>query len=540
LNVPLSRSFSSSFLAGEPAALAFLARDFRDLETRRVAPRVAARRRVSPALVAVLAEQQARLPASAARDANLGALAEGRAAVVVSGQQVGLFLGPLYSFYKAASAVAVARALEAESGVRTVPMFWLQTEDHDFAEIASCHVDDAGVPVTLSLPAEGPAEARVSVAHRRLAPEVSDVVDALAAAVGPGPAADEVVALLRAAYVPGRSPAQAFALVLAAIFADEGLLVFDPRDARVAALAAPLYRRALDDAAPLSAALEARGAALAAAGLGAQIPLRADCALVFFHPRGVEGPRFRLRRLDRGWGVAGSEETSSDAELRALLEAAPLRFSTSALLRPLVQDALLPTAAYVGGPAELSYFAQLGPLYEAFGLAQPLVVPRARFRVLEAPTRRRLEQLGLSASDVAPPRDGLLARLDARAGGPPLDPLGRLIAERLGPAVGDLERAAVEADPALARPAARTRATIERALERLAGRQARGRRERDAVVVARADKLLAALVPEGVPQERFYAWPALAARLGIAPFKRLVLDHLAADPFSTALQELTP
>ena len=110
--------------------------------------------------------------------------------MVATGQQVGLFLGPLYGFYKAASAIAVARALAAESGVRCVPLFWLQTEDHDFAEIASATVaGSGGEPVALSLPAETAAEARVSLAHRRLPSEVGPLLDTLAELLGAGPAA---------------------------------------------------------------------------------------------------------------------------------------------------------------------------------------------------------------------------------------------------------------------------------------------------------------------------------------------------------------
>ena len=157
---------------------------------------------MAPPLLAVLAEQQARLPPSAARDASLAALAGGGTAVVVTGQQVGLFLGPLYSFYKAASAVAAARALTAESGARVIPLFWLQTEDHDYAEIAPCSVaDEAGAPVTLTLAPERDEEARVSLAHRRLGPEISALVDALASALGAAPEAEHVVAAVRAAYV---------------------------------------------------------------------------------------------------------------------------------------------------------------------------------------------------------------------------------------------------------------------------------------------------------------------------------------------------
>src|SRR5665213_563986 len=231
---PVGRPFSSSYLAGEAAARTFIPLDFRARPPRIARTRAAAERRSDPAALGVLRSQQAGLPASAARAANLEALARGQTAVVATGQQVGLFLGPLYSFYKAASAIAVARALEAEAGVRTVPLFWLQTEDHDFAEIASCQVAGAdGAPLILALGDgagdEAVDEARVSVAQRRLGPEVEALLDTLSETLRPSPAATETLALLRAHYTTGRSLAGAFAGLLGALFAEEGLLIFDPR-----------------------------------------------------------------------------------------------------------------------------------------------------------------------------------------------------------------------------------------------------------------------------------------------------------------------
>jgi bacillithiol biosynthesis cysteine-adding enzyme BshC len=534
----------SSFLAGDPAARALLASDFREPAARLAAARAAAARRIHPAALEALREQQALLPASVAREAHLKALAGGGTALVVTGQQVGLFLGPLYTFYKAASTVAMARALEAETGVRCAPLFWLQTEDHDFAEIARCHVAswEGGAPVTLALAAERPDEARVSVAHRRLGPEIERLVSDLAAALAGAPAATEVTALVGAHYVAGRPLAGAFAGLLASVFADEGLLVFDPRDARVARAAAPLYARALDRAGPIEAGLRARGAALAAAGLDEQIPVRDGCALLFFHQRAAEGPRFRLRRAGDRWTLAGGgAEPLDEAALRRVLDEDPLRFSTSALLRPPVQDALLPTAAYVGGPAEVSYFAQLGPVYEELGVPPALVAPRARFRVVDAPTRRRLAQLGLTAADAQRPREELLARAATPRGeGPRPEDLRRRVAEGVAPAVDALARDVTAADPGLAHAAARARATVERVLARLVGRYARDLAARDAAAVERLDKVLRALAPGGVPQERHDGWPSLAARHGVAAFKALVLARLVETPFPTEPLELTP
>ena len=494
----------------------------------------------------VLREQQSALPASAARQTHLDALARGGVAVVATGQQVGLFLGPLYTFYKAASAVAVARALAAESGVGCVPLFWLQTEDHDFAEIRTCAVAGPdGQPVRLELAQGREAESRVSVVQRCVGPEIDAVLDQLGSLLDGQPGAEEVLAILRAQYRSGRSLAAAFAGVLATLFADEGLIFLDPRDVRVAALAAPIYRSCVEDAGLIEEQLRERQAALSAAGFATQVPIRPEGALVFLHQGSATGPRFRLQREAGGarWALAGTAETVPQAELLDLLAREPLRFSTSALLRPIVQDALLPTAAYVGGPGEINYFAELGPLYQHFAVVPPLLVPRARFRCVDARTRRWLDQLGLRASDLAQPSHEISARLHpARPTGSP-DPqeLRDRVARQILPAVEEIASAISATGEGLRRPAQRTRDSVAHALELLVGRYARGLIERDETTQRRIQQVQAVLNPGGVAQERFYGWPWLAGRLGASAFKRLVLERLEqAGVFATDVLELLP
>ena len=544
----MGRAFSSSYLADEPAAHAFFAPRYRDPGERVARVRLAAGRRTPPALLRILREQQASFPPSTARQANLDALAAGNTAAVVTGQQVGLFLGPLYSFYKAASAIAVARAIETESGVRCVPLFWLQTEDHDFEEIRSCMVAGRdGEPIRLALPSEG-GDGRASVAYRALPGQVSDLLDTLAEALEPGPAADETLALLRAHYRPGQSMAGAFASVVATLFADEGLLVFNPRNARVAELAAPVYRTCLDDCECIEAKLQDRRDALAAAGIKEQVAVRERGALVFYHRESATGPRVRIQRKVGGmgeisWALAGSPEVVRHEEMLRTLAADPSRFSTSALLRPIVQDVLWPTVAYVGGPGEINYYAQLEPLYAHFDLTPPLLVPRARFRCVDARTRRWLGQLGLKATDLATPQDQLRARLVVP---PPVGmanpaDLRALLERQIVPAVETIAAAVEVADPRLQRPARRTRAGLARGLTRLIDRYARTLVERDELTLHRIRRLELALNPEGIPQERYYGWPSLAGRVGVAGLRRLVLDKLqSVGAFVTEVQELEP
>jgi len=545
------RAFESSYLAGEAIARTFIPLDFRSGADRIRRTRAAAQRPPAPALVTELRAQQAALGPSPARAANLDALAAGDTAAVVTGQQVGLFLGPLYGLYKAASAIAVARALTAEAGVRCVPVFWLQTEDHEYAEIATATVaGPGGQPVRLSLPPEPAQEARTSIAHRRLPPEIDARLDALAELLGAGPAAQETMTVLRTHYRPGAGLAGAFAAVLAALFAEEGLLVLDPRVPAVAVLATPIYREALVGAEAIERRLDERSTALVEAGFDPRIPTRAGCSLVFGHRGGATGPRYRLERptdptaASARWRLAGSDDGFTWQEIAAALEGDPLRFSTSALLRPLVQDTLLPTAAYVGGPAEVRYFAQLQPLYDHFGLTMPLVIPRARFRCLDPHTRRRLGELGCSADEVERMTGTVPGLSVARPPGVPTPAdLDDRIARQIAPIVDQIAATVAALDPRdrnLGRAAERTRAHVARALERLTARFGRKLAERDGATAARLERVRLALGPEGIPQERAYAWPSLAGRIGPATLKTLVLDRLATDPFPTTLQDLEP
>jgi bacillithiol biosynthesis cysteine-adding enzyme BshC len=388
-----------------------------------------------------------------------------------------------------------------------------------------------GPPLRLSLPERAD---RCSVAHCALPPEVDALVEQLAQALAEQPEAERVVALVRDAYRPGRSLPEAFARLLAAVFAEEGLVLLDPRCHEVAQLFAPYYRIALSRADEIDNALLQRGEELARAGLEEQVHVRRGSPLVFFHPEGVEGPRHRLQRdgaryrLDAGGQVAPEE-------LLAAAEREPLRLSTSALLRPLVQDALLPAVVYVGGPAELGYLAQVAPLYPIFGVRPSLAAPRARFRLIDARTASLLGKLALAPKDVELPREKLMQRLGARSAGLTApDELARALLGELPSRISAL----AEGRPALARTARRARSTVERAAARFAGRHAQLLAEEDSVLSERATRLQHTLFPEGAPQERVHSLPYYAAHHGLSALKSAVLSAIV--PGESAVQDLSP
>jgi bacillithiol biosynthesis cysteine-adding enzyme BshC len=533
--------FSPPFLNGEPRAERFLRATFRDAKARIEHTKRVSARRLAPGLIEAIREQDRWLPASEQRKANLAKLVRPGTTVVVTGQQVGLFLGPLYTFYKAASAVAVAAALERESGVPCVPLFWVQTEDHDFPEINHCNVpgaDGTALRLAIDETLEGPDSSRVSAKHRVVGNDVGEQLDCLDQQFASLPQAAEFLGLLRDQYRPGRSMSQAFACTLAAVFSSEGLVLLDPRTETVAKLVAPIHRKAIREAEDIANRLLQRCRELGASDFEIQVHVRAGSPLSFFHYPNIEGPRFRLEPAAAGWTLVGREQSVSSEELLALLETEPMRFSSSALLRPLLQDTLLPTAAYVAGPGEINYFAQLEPLYADFKLPVPMIVPRARFRCLEARIRALLEKLHLAPAQVEHPRDQLLTSLPSEPSGdyPPPEVVQEQLLGGVSRRLDELDKVMASLDPNLSKAVLRTRETVTHAISRLVQRYQHALVEKNQMLSERIDRAQAFLYPSGEPQERVYSLPYFACRYGIGELKRKVFARLV--PFSGEVVDL--
>lgn len=453
--------------------------------------------------------QNARFGDCPARAAHLAALRRG-ARAVLTGQQVGLFLGPLFTLYKAASAIRNAQALSEERGETVVPVFWLQTEDHDLVEIASIATPE----LTLSVPVD--AANRRSIAHLRLPDAVGSALEDLRVALGHAVYFDEHFERLSRHYRAGARWSDAFAGFLAELFASSGLVIVDPRTPTFARHAAPVHRRALVEAPTLAESLKGRREA---------VHVRAGAPLCFFHPEGIEGPRYRLEPRGDGFAEVGGRGVHSLDALLARLEQEPLAFSTSALLRPLVQDSIFSTAAYVGGPGELAYFEQLAPLYPLFAIAMPRIVPRARFRIVRRNVRERLDRLGLSPSDLERPIDELLT---------PERPVGDALSAALMSAMEEtLARWPVDRAPT---PLRQTRAAFARHARRLGRRVDRALARGDADRIEALTQLRHELQPDGAPQERVYGISGYAARYGEAQLVDRVLR--AIQPFDGTLREL--
>ena len=369
---------------------------------------------VRAGVVEVLREQNRRFGADAAAQRNLDRLASGSVAIV-TGQQVGLFGGPAYSLYKAVSVACWADEI-TRRGVDAVPIFWLATEDHDLAEVNHTFLATRAGLERYELPG-GDNIAGHRVGEVVLGPAVAALA-AKAADSLEGPAAEKIAQALRESYTPEDTYGSAFGKLMARLCAGRGIILIDPLDARLHRFAAGVYRRALDNAVVVRDALIARSKELEHEGFHAQVKVTHESTLLFYN---VDGHRLPLRSHN-GSFLAGEAAFTAD-QLRAAIEKTPEAFTANVLLRPIVQDTLLPTAAYIGGPAEIAYMAQAQVVYQQILGRMPAILPRESFTLVEPQVARLLAKYGLDVRDLLRGRQHVRAKMEQKS-------LPELFAER--------------------------------------------------------------------------------------------------------------
>jgi bacillithiol biosynthesis cysteine-adding enzyme BshC len=470
-------------------------------------------------LANLLRAQSLEFGAGAAALENIEKLRAG-ARAVVTGQQVGLLGGPLLTLLKAATAVARAKQATKATGVQHVPVFWLATEDHDLAEVdqVALLTKDSVETLRAGLKVAG----TVPVGTVEIGLEIEAVLSQAEQLLGYGPVGE----LLRECYGPreGYKPTLggAFARLMARIFTDQGLIVMDAAGREFHALGAGTLRYAIEHADELEAGLLARTRQLETAGYHAQVLVVAGHSLLFLVD-GVTGERAALRRqTDGGWKADGRSYTTAD--LLGILEAAPERISPNALLRPVFQDTILPTAAYVGGPAEVAYFAQSAVAYEAIlGRVTP-VLSRLSATLVEPAIATVLKRYEVSLPDVMTTSEELGQRLGARA----MPIAGKRKLAAVGNAM-DAELTALTEymsamDAALGRAAEVSGNKMRYQMNRLRRVAATFELQKETSLKKHADALTLHLFPGGHPQERVLAGVWFLGRYGEGLVDRMVAE----------------
>src|SRR5258707_4990545 len=341
------------------------------------------------AVTAILRQQNELLGSGAATRTNLDRLEKG-AVAVVSGQQVGLFGGPCYAVYKAIAAVRIAKDL-TEQGINAVPVFWMATEDHDLDEVRKVSFFHEGLLMKLELP--GGVGNGAPVGRIPLGSGIAELLQAGSVALGG--AQSQLARMLADCYGAEDTYGSGFGKLFARLLGDSGLILLDPLDLRLHQLAEPVLANAIEQRDALEEQLLQRGTALENAGYPAQVKVTARSTVPFHISR--DG---RQAVTSNAGNFESGNNRWTKSQLLAAIHGEPESFSPNALLRPVVQDFLLPTVAYIGGPSEISYFAQSEVLYRCLLGRMPVMLPRAGFTVVDTKAQRLLKQYGLQVEDV--------------------------------------------------------------------------------------------------------------------------------------------
>jgi bacillithiol synthase len=434
-------------------------------------------------------------------------LAKPNTLAVVTGQQVGLFGGPVYTLYKTLTAVRLARQL-TERGIDAVPVFWAATEDHDLEEVAHAWVFNQALK---------PAELEVHAANgsrpvgRILLPQLP--LAELRRGLEGLPFASDVMALVERSYRPGSTFGESFIELFRQIVDGLGVVVVDPLLSPLRRVMAPFLVEALKRLPSLRDSLFERDRLLTEAGYHAQVNLEADSSLLFL----LDGGR-RLALRQRNGNLATKDHEYTVDQLSARGE----DLSPNALLRPVMQDYLLPTVAYVGGPAELAYLAQSQVIYDQMLGTMPVVVPRQSWTLLDRRAAKLATRYGLELTDLFDPRDRVGDRIAARLVPAGLTEQFRDARTSAQSTLESLRHKLTEFDPTLAASAGKSQAKILYQLEKLERKTARERLRKDEQAQQEADYLIDTVYPHRHLQERLYSMLPFLAKFGMDLPRRLL------------------
>jgi bacillithiol biosynthesis cysteine-adding enzyme BshC len=467
-------------------------------------------------IAAIIEAQQARRHApSAARDTGR-LLSDPRSVAIVTGQQAGLFGGPVFTLLKAMTALKLAEQVSRDHKVPALAVFWIDAEDHDWEEVRSCTVfDETLAPRSVSLPARPNADPSPVATVRLDEGAITKALNELAQVLPPTPFKDSVIAGLRAAYEPGIGMAEAFGRWMEHVLGDRGLVVYDSSDPASKPIVSQVFARELSSPGQTARLAALAGTDLTARGYHAQVHTQDDGLALFRLSNG----RRPIRHQD-GHFVVGDDSYAAASLLKEATDA-PAGFSPNVLLRPVVQDTIFPTVCYVAGPNELAYLGQLRGVYGHFGVPMPLMYPRASATLVDSAAARFLNRYkmpleALQAQDEAALNDLLKAQIPAIVEDS-FDEASRAIEAQMTRVI----QAIPALDPTLEGAARSTLGRMQHDLETLHGKMISAAKRRDETLRRQFMHARALAFPSGHAQERTIGFASFLNQYGPALVERL-------------------
>ena len=501
------------FFAGDPASPAAWA------DTIQRSQRVA---RNPAELARVIGDQQERRGAPPASREAAAKLADAQTRVIITGQQAGLFGGPLFSLLKAITAMKLAAQVARDHRVAVVPVFWIDAEDHDWPEVSGCTVLDAEMTATTIRLADLPGAGDLPIARLSLTNEISNAIDQLAAALPETEFRTEVVAMLRQTYAAGTGMATAFGKLFEQVLGPYGLVVFDSSDPAAKPLARQVFVTEVSQPGNTASIAARAGDALVAKGYHAQAML-AEGAVSLFH---LNAQRSAIR-VD-GNQVFVGDEPRSVPQLVDEAKQHPERFSPNVLLRPIVQDTLFPTICYVAGPNELAYLGQLKEVYAHFEVPMPLMYQRATATLVDSATMRFLTEYELPLTALRAQDEAALNQLLESQLPPTVEQSLSAVAALVEERMAAVAAAVKQVDATLEGAVNSTLGKLQHEVRSLHTKVIQAAKRRDDTLRRQFQRAQALTFPQGHPQEREVGFVWFLNRDGPALVDRLI-DELPLE-----------
>jgi bacillithiol biosynthesis cysteine-adding enzyme BshC len=502
-SIPHQSALFLSYLNFSPSALRFYSNTPTIESLERIARADAGHLRFPRAeITSILRRQNNAFGADAKTQHQIDELEKTDCVAILTGQQVGLFANPLYTIYKALTAVHIAEELN-KRGISAVPIFWMETEDHDLPEVTHrTLLDPNGSIQTIDYRGALFKEAGMppgSVGSLRFSSSIREVVVDFLGRFPDSSWKGEMQHQLESTYMPGATFALSFAQLLSQILRGSGLILFDPHDSEAKRLTSAVIQKSLLASDTLRAALLERNQELESAGFHSQVSILENSTVLFFFE---DGARYALERRDSGFALKNSGRIFSLDELLSLAEQTPEKFSPNVLLRPLIQDYLFPTVAYVGGSSEVAYFAQIEVLYRLFGRPMPVIWPRDSFTLIESKIGVEMDRLQVSLQDCFHDRQSLIEKVLRNSGfskaSTNIEGLQKLLDQELTTIRPELEAV----DPTLARALETARRKILHNVQHLKSQVIRLEATQNSAVSKIVDVLMNNCFPNGALQER--------------------------------------
>lgn len=465
---------------------------------------------------------------------NIELLDEPNTIAIVTGQQLGIFGGPLYTFYKIVTAIKLCSHLKEEFiDYKFVPVFWMEGDDHDFDEVRSIKIiDNSNLLKNISYEDGLDEETnRGSVANIKLNNNIYDLFNELSESLRDTEFKKELVDLLKKFYQPGRTFQAAFADLLFEFFDDAGLIIFNPSDPKVKKLLKPIFKKEIEDFREHSEDVVKTSAELEEY-YHAQVKIKP--INIFLQE---DESRYLIEPVDEEFRLKGKRKKFSKDELLRILKEEPERFSPNVILRPICQDFLFPTGLYVAGPGEISYFAQVIPMYKEFNLQHPIVYPRSSVTILEAQHKNIIEKNNIQLPDFFTEEDSLNEKIINMLSDINVEPIFDKSKKDINDIFEQLKKEIEEVDPTLIDTVEKTRERSIANLDNLLTKAKCARERQHETALRQIEKVRTVIYPNNNLQERELHFIYFANKYGIDILK-WIFDQILINKFEHQIIEL--